>query len=117
MTTPTDAERAPDVWTPPKPVIFAFDLKKPKPDQYAAYTVMQLHDAYRAGQAARSLPVDGLDAERLTKAQIKKLAVANGAFNAGDSRGLILWEDMGALGGGIEGLVRAAIALKQQEQS
>ena len=43
------APSEPDAWVAPAPVFFEFDKKKPKPDRYAAYTVMQLHEAYRDG--------------------------------------------------------------------
>lgn len=45
-----------NAWVPPKPVLFAFDPKKPKPDAFAAYTITQIHDAYRAGQASLNFP-------------------------------------------------------------
>lgn len=37
-------------WRPSiKPTIVVFDPRKPKPDAFAAYTIMQLHEAYAAG--------------------------------------------------------------------
>lgn len=45
-------------WTPPPPVLFKLDPKKPV-EQYAAYTVMQLHDAYMAGANIGTLPRPG----------------------------------------------------------
>lgn len=39
-------------WVPPPPVIFHFDPKKPKPEGFAAYTILQMHAAYKAGVQA-----------------------------------------------------------------
>jgi hypothetical protein len=43
-------------WTPPSPQRFDFDPKKPKPDHFMAYTVMQLHAAFDAGRALSRAP-------------------------------------------------------------
>lgn len=41
-------------WRAPEPVYFEFDKKKPKPDGFAAYTVLQLHRAFADGVDAAS---------------------------------------------------------------
>ena len=50
---------------------------------------------------------DAAQAVELTDADIRAFAKSCGAFDAGDIRGLILWENMGVSGSGLVGLARA----------
>lgn len=49
-------------WRAPEPAYFEFDKKKPKPDGFAAYTVLQLHKAFADGvEAAAGVPARDKD--------------------------------------------------------